>query len=156
MVGYSALMGGVIIPAIVIFGLMLIPFLDREQNGIGSWFTDGPGQEWGIFGFLYGLATTYVCLAIAILFPMRSIFTVDRKPALLRPRQSGDIPTAAIRGHVFVVLKKTSSTRYAAIATFCAFIIAFVILTYTGTALRGPNWDFYWPWQAWPNHPTAL
>ncbi len=48
MVGYSALMGGVIIPTIVIFGLMLIPFLDREQRGIGFWFTDGPGRRWGI------------------------------------------------------------------------------------------------------------
>ena len=30
------------------------------------------------------------------------------------------------------------------------------LLTYTGTALRGPNWDFYWPWQAWPGHPIPL
>ena len=56
----------------------------------------------------------------------------------------------------FVVLKLTSSTRHAAIATFCAFIVAFVLLTYIGTALRGPNWDFYWPWQAWPSHPSTM
>ena len=55
-----------------------------------------------------------------------------------------------------MVLKVTSSTRNAAIATFCAFIIAFVLLTYTGHGLRGPNWDFYWPWQAWPVHPIPF
>ncbi len=157
MVGYSALMGGVIVPTIVILGLMLIPFLDREQKGIGYWFTDGPGQEMG-----------------RLRFPLRAgdnlRLSGDRAPRpdaehlSRRSKASSSSIWSTLRhsssllfaGMYFVVLKKTSSTRYAAIATFCAFIIAFVILTYTGTALRGPNWDFYWPWQAWPTHPTAL
>jgi len=156
MVGYSALMGGVIIPTIVIFGLMLIPFLDREQKGIGFWFTDGPGRKWGIFGFLYGLITTVGCLAIAILAPMRDIFPTIESQLFFDLVNPATFLLLLFAGMYFVVLKKTSSTRYASIATFCAFIIAFVLLTYTGTALRGPNWDFYWPWQAWPIHPTAL
>ena len=156
MVGYSALMGGVIVPTIVIFGLMLIPFLDREQKGIGYWFTDGPGRRWGIFGLLYGLVTTVGCLAIALLAPMRSIFPKIESQFFFDLVNPATFLLLLFAGMYFVVLKKTSSTRYAAIATFCAFIIAFVILTYTGTALRGPNWDFYWPWQAWPIHPTAL
>ena len=156
MVGYSALMGGVIVPTIVIFGLMLIPFLDREQKGIGYWFTDGPGRRWGIFGLLYGLVTTVGCLALAILAPMRSIFPTIESQFFFDLVNPATFLLLLFAGMYFVVLKKTSSTRYAAIATFCAFIIAFVILTYTGTALRGPNWDFYWPWQAWPIHPTAL
>jgi len=156
MVGYSALMGGVIIPTLVIFGLMLIPFLDREQKGIGFWFTDGPGRRWGIFGFLYGLVTTVGCLAIALLAPMRDIFPTIESQLFFDLVNPATFLLLLFAGMYFVVLKKTSSTRYAAIATFCAFIIAFVILTYTGTTLRGPNWDFYWPWQAWPTHPTAL
>jgi quinol-cytochrome oxidoreductase complex cytochrome b subunit len=156
MVGYSALMGGVIIPTIVILGLMLIPFLDREQKGIGFWFTDGPGRKWGLFGFLYGLVTTVGCLAIAILAPMRDIFPTIESQLFFDLVNPATFLLLLFAGMYFVVLKKTSSTRYAAIATFCAFIIAFVILTYTGTALRGPNWDFFWPWQAWPIHPTAL
>ena len=55
-------------------------------------------------------------------------------------------------GLYFVVLKATGSTRNAAIATFCAFIVAFILLTYIGTALRGPNWDFYWSAADWPAH----
>ncbi len=156
MVGYSALMGGVIIPTIVILGLMLIPFLDREQKGIGFWFTDGPGRKWGIFGFLYGLITTVGCLAIAILAPMRNIFPTIESQLFFDLVNPATFLLLLFAGMYFVVLKNTSSTRYAAIATFCAFIIAFVLLTYTGTVLRGPNWDFYWPWQAWPTHPTAL
>ena len=27
------------------------------------------------------------------------------------------------------------------------------LLTIVGTFMRGPYWHFYWPWQAWPEHP---
>ncbi len=156
MVGYSALMGGVIIPAIVILGLALIPFLDREQKGIGFWFTDGPGRRWGIVGLLYGAAITCGCLAVAILYPMRTVFSGIESQLFFDLVNPATFLLALFALFYFVVLKKTESTRYAAIATFCAFIVAFVLLTYTGTALRGPNWDFFWPWQPWPEHPITL
>ena len=44
MVSYSAFMGGVGIPAIILLGLGLIPFLDREEAGTGLWFA-GPGSR---------------------------------------------------------------------------------------------------------------
>jgi hypothetical protein len=42
LVSFSAFMGGTGIPAIVLIGLGLIPFLDREERGTGVWF-GGPG-----------------------------------------------------------------------------------------------------------------
>jgi len=156
MVGYSALMGGVIVPTIVILGLMLIPFLDREQKNIGFWFSDGAGRKWGGFGFVYGLATTCGCLALAILLPMRSLFPNIESQFFFDLVNPATFLLGLFACMYFFVLRTTRSTRYAAIATFCAFIISFVILTYTGTALRGPNWDFFWPWQSWPSHPLAL
>jgi hypothetical protein len=156
MVGYSALMGGVIIPGIVVLGLALIPFLDREQRRIGFWFTDGPGRRWGLLGFLYGAVVSSLCVAIAILFPMRTLFSGIESQLFFDLVNPSTLLLVLFAGLYFVVLKITSSTRYAAIATFCAFIIAFVLLTYIGTALRGPNWDFYWPWQAWPEHPGHM
>ena len=42
LVSYSAFMGGIGIPGIVIIGLLLIPYLDRETEGTGEWF-GGPG-----------------------------------------------------------------------------------------------------------------
>jgi quinol-cytochrome oxidoreductase complex cytochrome b subunit len=36
-------------------------------------------------------------------------------------------------------------------------ILAIVLaLTIVGTFLRGPYWDFYWPWQPWPEIPTRI
>jgi hypothetical protein len=51
--------------------------------------------------------------------------------------------------------KISGSTRTASIALFTAFIAALIILTITGTWLRGPNWDFFWPWETIPKTPVA-
>ena len=48
--------------------------------------------------------------------------------------------------------QRTRSTRMGAVALFTCFLVGFVILTYVGTYLRGPNWDFYWRQSDWPIH----
>jgi len=155
LVGYSALMGGVIIPAIVVIGLAMIPFLDREQEGIGFWFTDSVGRRWGIIGFVFGLVTTALCVASSMLIPLREVFAGIESQFFFDLFNPASLLLVLFAGFYFFVKKKAGTTRSAAIATFCAFIIAFILLTYMGTALRGPNWDFYWPWQAWPTHPIT-
>lgn len=35
----------------------------------------------------------------------------------------------------------------------CLFIIVFTII---GTFLRGPYWNFYWPWESWPEMPVKF
>jgi len=39
MVSYSAFAGGIVIPGIIVLGLALIPFLDREKEESGVWFS---------------------------------------------------------------------------------------------------------------------
>ena len=156
LVGYSALMGGVIVPGLVIFGLALIPFLDREQRGVGLWFTDRPGLGWGLVGFVFGVAATTLCVASAILMPVRTLFSGIESQLFFDLVNPATLLVLLFAVLYFVVLKITGSTRYAALATFCGFIIAFILLTYIGTALRGPDWEFYWPWQPWPEHPSRL
>jgi hypothetical protein len=64
-------------------------------------------------------------------------------------------------GTVFVVgfalwslgaVRRTGSTRMGAVALFTCFVVAFAILTYFATFMRGPNWDFYWSPADWPEH----
>jgi hypothetical protein len=50
------------------------------------------------------------------------------------------------------VTEKTGSTRMGAIALFTMFLLSYVIFTYVGTELRGPNWEFYWSESQWPGH----
>jgi cytochrome b-561 len=47
-------------------------------------------------------------------------------------------------------------TRRAQNALFLAIVVVVILLTLVGTFCRGPYWNFYWPWQAWPEIPTRL
>ena len=39
---------------------------------------------------------------------------------------------------------------------FLTVCLVLILLTVIGTFMRGPYWDFYWPWQSWPAHPKVL
>ncbi len=39
---------------------------------------------------------------------------------------------------------------------FLLIVLAVVVLTVIGLWLRGPYWQFYWPWQRWPEIPARL
>ncbi|MGE5207170.1 MAG: cytochrome B6, partial [Chlamydiota bacterium] len=36
---------------------------------------------------------------------------------------------------------------------FLAIFVLVLTLTAVGTFMRGPSWNFYWPWEAWPDVP---
>jgi len=35
---------------------------------------------------------------------------------------------------------------------FTIFVVATIGLIIVGTFMRGPNWQFFWPWESWPSH----
>ena len=39
LVSYSALWGGVIVPALIVMALVALPYLDRRRTGVGVWFS---------------------------------------------------------------------------------------------------------------------
>lgn len=39
---------------------------------------------------------------------------------------------------------------------FLAVALLVVIFTLIGTYMRGPYWQFYWPWEAWPEVPARI
>jgi cytochrome b-561 len=41
-------------------------------------------------------------------------------------------------------------------AVFLLAVLVIVLLTVVGTVMRGPSWQLYWPWQAWPELPTRI
>lgn len=81
LVSYSAFWGGVVIPSLVILGLLLLPYLDRDKRGVGVWF---------------------------------------------------------------------ARERRGVIILWTLFVLAVALLTLIGAYFRGPNWNFYWPWEGWP------
>jgi cytochrome b-561 len=39
---------------------------------------------------------------------------------------------------------------------FLVVVFAVLLLTFIGTFCRGPYWQFFWPWEPWPDIPTRL
>jgi len=51
----------------------------------------------------------------------------------------------------------TIKERKFAIATFAfGFIVLWVSLIVLGTFMRGPGWNFFWPWEKWDPHYVAV
>ncbi len=152
MVSYSAFMGGLVIPAIAVVGLGLIPYLDREPEDAGVYFSGAAGKKEALRSLVFG----FVAAVTAVAFPVTFGWLRDWFPGI--PQlviiifNPGSLLTAAYAGWSIYVLRRTGSTRMAAIALFTCFLAGFVVLTYVGTYLRGPNWHFYWSKSQWPVH----
>lgn len=152
LVSYSAFMGGVALPGIVVMGLGLIPFLDREPEPGGVWFTSARGKRLFALSTIVGAAATIGVEAVVIHFGWLRNWFPDIAQVWIILFNGGTIIAALFAGWSLLVLKKTRSTRMAALSLFSAILIGFVILTWIGTVQRGPNWDFYWSQSEWPTH----
>ncbi len=152
MISYSAFIGGFLIPAVAVLGLGMISLLDREPEPSGLWFSGSRGKRVALWAAIFGTVTSVLAVAVPVNFGwIREWF--DNPPQLiiiiLNP---GSLLTVAYIVWSFIVMRSTRSTRMGVIALFTCFIAGFVILTYVGTFLRGPNWDFYWLQSQWPTH----
>jgi quinol-cytochrome oxidoreductase complex cytochrome b subunit len=152
MVSYSAFMGGLVIPAIVVLGLALIPYLDREPEDAGVYLGVPQGRRIALHSVAFGLAAAVLAVAVPVNVGwLRNWFpTIPQLVIILV--NPGSLLTAAYAVWSIVILRRTGSTRTSAIALFTCFLAGFVIMTYVGMYLRGPNWDFYWRAADWPVH----
>ncbi len=152
MVSYSAFIGGMVIPAIVLIGLALIPYLDREDQEVGRWFDNGTGRRIALRSVFFA---TFVILGI-LTFTVRFGWLRDWFPhinqAVIMLVNPGGLWVLFFAGWSLIIMSKYKSTRMAAIALFTCFLVGFIILTYFATYHRGPNWDFYWMKNQWPVH----
>jgi len=56
LVHYSAFIGGVLVPTIIVLMLSVVPFLDPTPRGVGVWFAPERRTANWIFGVLAGIA----------------------------------------------------------------------------------------------------
>jgi quinol-cytochrome oxidoreductase complex cytochrome b subunit len=152
LVSFSAFMGGIGIPTIVLLGLGLIPYLDRETAGTGEWFGGPGGKRLVMFSVLYGLGTALTIEAFAIRFGWIRQWFPDVPQLVITIINPGTVLTALYAAWSIWAVKKYDSTRAGALALFTCFLCGFVLLTAIGTYFRGPNWVFYWSPTQWPGH----
>jgi quinol-cytochrome oxidoreductase complex cytochrome b subunit len=152
LVSYSAFMGGIGLPTVALLGLALIPYLDREQRYVGIWFSNRQGKVVAMASFIVGTAVLIGLLAIVVNFGWFRNWWTEIPQLIIVLVNPGTIWVGFVMIWSLMITYKTDSTRMGAIAMFTLFLISFVILTYMGTELRGPNWEFYWSKSQWPVH----
>ncbi len=150
LVSYSAFIGGVAIPTIVLIGLGLIPYIDREKGHIGIWFSGAKGKRVALQTIVFSFLFIVVLIAFTVKFGwLRNWFPDIHQLWIIIFNPGSLILAGAVLWSLFII-KITGSKRMAAIAIFTFFLVGFAILTYVGVYLRGPNWDFYWFPSQWP------
>ncbi len=152
LVAHSAFMGGIVIPTVVLFGLALIPYLDRETEGTGEWF-GGPGGV-RLFGWsaVVGLALAIGLEFVTIRYGWFRQWWSTAPQLFITLMNPGTILTALYAAYSIYLVKRYSSLRAGAVGLFTCFLAGFIVLTIVGYYFRGPNWDFYWSPDQWPGH----
>jgi quinol-cytochrome oxidoreductase complex cytochrome b subunit len=152
LVSYSAFMGGVGIPAIVVVGLGLIPFLDREQSGTGEWFGGPGGWPLALRSVVVGLGLALGIEVLAIRCGWLREWYPHVPQLVITFLNPGTVLALAYAGYSLWLVVRYNSTRAGAVGLFTCFLCGFVVLTVIGTHFRGPNWGFYWSPADWPTH----
>jgi quinol-cytochrome oxidoreductase complex cytochrome b subunit len=152
LVSYSAFMGGIVLPTMGVVGLLLIPYLDREEANVGVWFSNKQGVWVTVQSAVLAAAGLIAVLAFSINFGWFRNWWPDIPQLLIVLINPGSIWVGFIMAWSLYTIKRTDSTRMGAMALFTMAMVTYIILTYTGTELRGPNWDFFWSKSQWPVH----
>jgi len=152
LVAFSAFMGGIGIPTIVLVGLGLIPFLDREEAGTGEWF-GGPGG-WPLVrsSLVIGFTSAIIVESLAIRFGWLREWFPDIPQLVITAINPGTVLTLVYGWYSVWLVKRYGSSRAGALGLFTCFLCGFVVLTTIGTYFRGPNWEFFWSPADWPVH----
>jgi quinol-cytochrome oxidoreductase complex cytochrome b subunit len=157
LVSYSAFGGGIIIPGIIMVGLFLIPYLEREEEDVGIWFSGRRGRRIAALSVVYAALVCAGVLAFTVHFGWLRNWLPDLTQRFAKTTQI--VIMLFNPGMVFVVasaawslglLRFTNSTRMASIGLFTCALVFFIILTYFAAVHRGPNWGFYWSKAHWP------
>jgi len=152
LVSYSAFMGGMGIPTIVIIGLLLIPYLDRESAGTGEWFGGPGGGGLVLRSTLFGLVAVLAVEVFAVRFGWIREWWPSTPQIIITLVNPGTVLTAIYAVYSMWLVHRYDSTRAGALGLFTCFLCGFLVLTIIGTHFRGPNWDFYWSPSQWPVH----
>jgi quinol-cytochrome oxidoreductase complex cytochrome b subunit len=150
LVSYSAFAGGILIPLLFLAFLISIPYVDREDNHIGIWFSGRKGIRITWRSILFSLLVTVLLVFVYIRFGwLRDWFAgIPHFIVML-------INPATLSALLYVlwarwIRLRTKSIRMSAISLFCCAMTGFIIYTAIGIWFRGPNWEFFWSASEWP------
>lgn len=150
LVSYSAFSGGLLIPVLFLVFLITIPFVDRENQYIGIWFSGRRGLRITLYSLVVSMTVTLMLLFVITRFGWLRDWFPGMSQAVVMVINPA---TLSMLVYIFwsrLVRIRTGSTRMASIALFTAVIAGLVLFTAMGIWFRGPNWEFFWSKSEWP------
>ena len=143
-------LAGVIVPTIILIMLAAIPYIDVNSEETGHWFTSPVGKKIAIVIAIY---TTIVTVGLVV---FDYYIGVRELMGAINPElRTGMVPEVIIPTVVmfvfsyaiwFIIRPFKPTIREVMIAYFTGFVVAWIVLTFIGTAMRGPGMELYWPW----------
>jgi hypothetical protein len=176
----NSALAGVIVPTVALLLIAAIPYFDKGTKGLGVWFYSKRGPRIMALTTVYTLVCEALLIALDKFIPLKDTFQslIGPNGALggLIPAIAGSeseaqanwrgILTEAIVGWILptlimiiltvillVILRATwrdIDRSEIVIALFTGFVVTYVVLTFVGTAMRGPGMDLYPPWAVPP------
>jgi quinol---cytochrome c reductase cytochrome c subunit, bacillus type len=133
---FPPVVGGVLIPTLVIIALVVIPYFNINIEAEGVWLRDKQ-KRLRILGIVVGVASLFFLLleVWAILIPTLAV-------ASLMFLAAAKLPEAPGKFRRWLVSKPLSFW------IMSWFLIQATVLTVIGTFFRGAGWSWVWPWRA--------
>src|SRR5579864_1227201 len=133
---FPPVVGGVLIPTLVVMALVIIPYFNVNIQAEGLWLRDRR-KRLRILGIVVGVASLFFLLleVWAILIPTIAV-------ASLMFLAAAKLPEAPGKFRRWLVSKPLSFW------IMSWFLIQATVLTVIGTFFRGAGWSWVWPWRA--------
>ena len=133
-----------IMPLLLVFGLLSIPYINYQAETAGVWFCSGKGRKMALIAVVTAITAT-VGGVLADEFVAGS--ALRGSPNMI---SSGLVPfaimlTCCIGFYVFMKKKFGASNNEAIQALFILLTTAFVVLTIIGIWFRGTGMQLIWP-----------
>jgi quinol-cytochrome oxidoreductase complex cytochrome b subunit len=152
MVSYSAFIGGILVPLLFLTFLISIPYVDKETEYTGHWFSGKKGLNYTFSSIAFALISIGIILWVYIDIGWLRDWFPGISQGWVMLFNPASLITAIFVFYSIWVKKRTSSSRMAAIALFTVAITGFIILTVIGIWFRGPDWEFFWSSSQWPGN----
>ena len=132
-----------LIPGLLLFGLLSIPYINYEANTTGIWFCSDKGRKMAVIAVIFATLATVA----AVLFDELVVIANQTGPANMI--SNGLLPFTVVLvtcvGFYMLIKKAFSATNNEAVqALFTLLITAFVVLTIIGVWFRGTGMQLMW------------
>jgi quinol-cytochrome oxidoreductase complex cytochrome b subunit len=146
LVSYSSFGGGILVPLLIIIALISFPYIDKNEEKTGLWFSGPHGLRVTFYSGLF--ASSIVLIMILILAGLGWIrdWFPSVPTQLLIIINPGVLIALIFSLYSWIIIKQTKSIRLGMIALYTCILTGFALFTAVGIWLRGPDWEFsLWP-----------